>query len=222
MPKQRPIIFSTPMVQAILEGRKTQTRRLVNPQPPEGARPSMPQVYVPVKIKADGEMVEGAPVYGTSDLHGQNWGVKCPYGQPGDVLWVRETFLKLNFKDKEPRFLYKAEPTHQTMGKWKPSIHMPKTAARIWLEITEVKVEKLQDISEDDAVAEGIELIDQARQLVYKRYDDYYSVTSSAYVAFWSLWAKINGEDSWQQNPYVWVVKFKVLSTTGKPLTLNI
>jgi hypothetical protein len=101
--------------------------------------------------------------------------------------------------------------------KWKPSIHMPKDAARIWLMLEDIRPQRLQDITEQDAIAEGILPIDQHGQLVWKRYDENATVTSSPIVSFWSLWSSINGEDSWQHNPWVWVVKFRVLSTTGRP-----
>lgn len=178
MAKERPIIFSTPMVQAILQGRKTQTRRVVK----------RPEVSMQ----------------------------KCPYGQPGDVLWVRESF----YPATNTPFIYKADGWVGD-NTWKPSIHMPKDAARIWLKLTDVKVERLQDIAEADAIAEGIEIIDQEGQKVYRRYDGYYTVTPSAYVSYWSLWASINGEESWLANPWVWVLSFEVLSTTGRKEAAN-
>lgn len=94
---------------------------------------------------------------------------------------------------------------------------MPKVASRIWLMVEEIRVERLQDISEEDAIAEGIESIDQHGSKVWKRYDGYSLVTSDPVVSFWSLWASINGEDSWLSNPWVWVVKYRILSKTGKP-----
>jgi hypothetical protein len=158
--KERPILFSTPMVSAILEGRKTQTRRILK----------NPEVSM------------------------QN----CPYGKPGDLLWVRETWGIE--KRKEKRIVFKARMNDYPIqdDRWRPSIHMPKDAARIWLKLTEVRVERLQDITEKDAIAEGIE--DESPYFYNPKY------------SFISLWESINGEGSFYQNPWVWVLTFEVLS----------
>jgi len=136
--KQTPILFNTQMVQAILEGRKTHTRRLVKDC--SAKHLSMRQK------KAIGES-------------GRNY--ICPYGQVGDVLWVRETYLNFNSKNEKPNYVYKADHPNFHVNfasgeRWKPSIHMPKAACRIWLKITNVRVERLKDISEADAIKEGI------------------------------------------------------------------
>lgn len=190
--KEHPILFSTPMVQAILEGRKTQTRRVVKMKkqitdPAFGYTAFTPKNHISVRgIHANGQ-------YGESFF-------KCPYGQPGDLLYVRETFTPY----RTDKYLYKADEILLINGAWKPSIHMPKAAARIWLEVEEVKVEWLQDISEEDAKEEGVtpDLATDHPKGVY-------------YTAFSDLWTKINGNGSWISNPWVWVIKFKVLSTTG-------
>lgn len=187
--KEHPILFSTEMVKAILDGRKTQTRRIIKNAP--GG----------MDLK---DLYEHSPLYMQS---------QCPFGKPGDLLWVRETFAV--YLDA---FLFKADEPHIFKGlKYKPSIHMPKDYARIWLQVADIRVERLHEISEQDAIAEGIEPVNQAGVIVWKRYDDYYQVSTNPVVSFWSLWANIHSEESWNANPWVWVVSFKVLSTTGKP-----
>jgi hypothetical protein len=171
---EKPILFSTPMVQAILEGRKTMTRRIVK----------------------DKFLIQGNPKFSTrnSELTGV-----CPYGKVGDVLWVREKF----FKHNEHEIWYAAENFPRIIDtdyvKWKPSIHMPKAAARIWLEITNIRVERLWEISDEDAKAEGVKPKEGMWFKRIQRYDE----------AFSELWQSINGEQSWNENPWVWVVEFK-------------
>ena len=164
--KERPIIFSTPMVKAILDGRKTQTRRVIKDQPPL----SMRDMFKPKNLK-------------------------CPYGQVGDRLWVRETFKPYNCMGG---FAYKADGDLSTGFPWKPSIHMPRGASRITLEITESRAERLQDISEEDAKAEGVKCCPNAVS-DYKHH-------------FMILWDSINGKKyPWDSNPWVWVISFKVV-----------
>lgn len=230
MTKVRPILFSTPMVEAILDGRKTQTRRTrgledINRNPDDWH-------FVGFYSLDDGV---GVTFQNCEDFAR----IKCPYGKspdlffdlPGDLLYVRETWLKL---DKShiitSPYVYKAncdsvaEDARKDYIKagypyqWKPSIHMPKAAARIWLEITDIRVERLQDISEEDALAEGVEPMADG----YRNYLPKLSPTAgfrwpTAYHSFQSLWESINGAESWDLNPWLWVVKFKVLSTTGHP-----
>lgn len=172
--KEIPILFSTPMVQAILEGRKTMTRRIVKDKDP--------------------------------------WSViTCRYGQPGDILWVRETFAI--YLDA---FLFKAGYRGVFKGiKWKPSIHMPKDYARIWLQVEEIRVERLHSISKEDAISEGIERINDK---LFKCYGtSSLVVTNVPKDSFMTLWSEINGVESTHANPWVWVIKFKVLSITGRP-----
>lgn len=164
--KERPILFSGEMVRAIFDGRKTQTRRLH-------------------------KTVGGS-------IHPEN----CPYGNPGERLWVRETFRPF-FKDG---FIYLADAgTHRLNARseeeakknwpgWKPSIHMPRKACRLTLEILSLKVQRLNDISEEDAQAEGAKIEDALEPYRY---------------AFRCLWESINGAGSWEQNPWVWVIEFK-------------
>lgn len=199
-PAQRPILFSTPMVQAILAGRKTETRRVVKPMPPA--------TYLGLGINVTKNIVGH---YWSNGLAQRFWPaagkpLQCPYGLPGTVLWVRESFCKIGNTN-----LYKADDKKvmpASAVKWKPSIHMPKAAARIWLQVSEIKVERLQDITDEGAILEGC-LVEQE-----------IFVQGELRGAFINVWSSINGYISWALNPYVWVVKFKVLSTTGKPQNL--
>ena len=187
--KERPIIFSAPMVRAILEGRKTQTRRVVKPQPD----------YV---VK-DAYFTKGL------DVPRRGNDIKCPYGQPGDRLWVRETFsqcvnLGVDRNGEWPKdlFSYSYRATDGLVGdRWKPSIHMPRLSSRILLEIVSVRVERLQDISEADAKAEGA---DPYRLPCHPKREKLRHVDG-----FSLLWKPINGSESWDANPWVWVVEFR-------------
>lgn len=183
--KERPILFSGPMVRAIRECRKWQTRRIVKPEP-DWIRPA---------VGVDG-IAHGYCGSGPTD------GISCPYGKPGDCLWVREAWAPL-VVGNERDFIYRADyhaglEKRDGDQKWKPSIHMPRIACRLMLEITGVRVERLQDISEADAVAEGAQCAG-------------FPAALTNYGAFGQLWKKINGPDSWAANPWVWVVEFKVL-----------
>jgi len=196
----KPILFSTAMVQAILDGRKTQTRRVVK-------GPVMMLDYVVATT------------------------VPCPYGQPVDTLWVRETWahtlqLNINPEDENYGYVYKADgqPWEDYEGwRWKPSIHMPREAARLFLRIKSVRVERLQEISEDDACEEGIEIktIPNADAGDYNCYPRNYMISEKdadgwpyfkeeQYIeSFQSLWQSIKGPESWEANPFVWVVEFE-------------
>jgi hypothetical protein len=183
--KERPILFSAPMVRAILDGSKTQTRRVVKQQPKHAP------------FQTEDSIHELGAEWFTS--HG--WVGKCPYGQPGDQLWVRETWSKCFQRagSSDPAYLYKADLKdgwQYLMGpKWKPSIHMFRVASRIQLEIVSVRVERLNDCSEADAGAEGA----------------YTDPACPAYDSYATLWDSINGAGSWKANPWVWVVEFKVI-----------
>ncbi|HCL3204988.1 TPA: hypothetical protein N2A04_001738 [Pseudomonas aeruginosa] len=203
-PRERPILFNEQMVRAILEGRKTVTRRVMKPQP-----------------DFLGSMVDPNTPFKTLDagLHAR---ITCPYGEPGDRLWVREAWAADAQVDAiAPRDLSQGEPiwypadfsVRQTgcsmisKGRGRPSIHMPRWASRILLEITAVRVERLQDISEEQALAEGVrgEPCDHARQACA----DIGCWGDTAKGAFGFLWESLNGEGSWAANPWVWVVEFK-------------
>lgn len=222
--KEHPILFSTPMVQAILEGRKTQTRRVVKPQPEGDSRPISewnPHVYGSIRAEYETKIVgkifpfkKGNSLYSPS----------CPYGQAGDILWVRETWAYLDFLGPEDAdYVYKASDNgkdweNNTEGwKWKPSIYMPKEACRLFLKIKSVRVERLQDISEEDAKAEGV-LYYGEESNDYKNYeyndiygDDWGVLTAKE--SFKTLWQSINGPESWLANPWVWVIEFELSNT---------
>ncbi|EMP0917375.1 hypothetical protein [Pseudomonas aeruginosa] len=202
--KERPILFNDQMVRAILEGRKTVTRRVVRPQP--DFLSSMVDPNTPFKTLDAG-------------LHAR---ITCPYGEPGDRLWVREAWAADAQVDAiAPSDLSQGEPiwypadlsVRQTgcsmisKGRVRPSIHMPRWACRILLEITAVRVERLQDISEEQALAEGVrgEPCDHARQACA----DIGCWGDTAKGAFGFLWESLKGEGSWAANPWVWVIEFK-------------
>lgn len=217
-----PILFSTPMVQAILDGRKTQTRRVVKPQPNECNHEIFKEAdwkEQPFTPSARG-LLEGR-LFCTFCGNGVNpdgLGIRNPYGQAGDILWVRETFRPIEQDFGSPRFEYKATETINLTDKWKPSLFMSKEACRIFLKIANVRVERLQDISEGDAEREGINIVD------YNCYENYmvekdwnyegmnqkgFHMIEDPVGSFASLWAKINGNQSWENNPFVWVIEFK-------------
>lgn len=218
MKKEIPLLFSTPMVQAIVDGRKTQTRRVIKNIHPECK-------YLPDCNGPGVSFME--PKYFTKPKDEQWVSIaQCPYGKPGDLLWVREKHKRLvNCETSEFAFwsYYADSPEgfHKKYPyKWKPSIHMPKDAARIWLEVTDVRVERLHDISEADAKAEGAPdtlKVDDFKLLKGLGNWPIPKPFHQHQFGFLALWCKINGCPSWLQNPWVWVVSFKVLSTTGKP-----
>lgn len=176
--KERPILFSGDMVRAILYGQKTQTRPVIADKILDRFESVDPDDYG-----------EGMPSYETEDGQLILLSDLCPYGQVGDRLWVRETFT---WDDISGKFLYKADNHYDLpyQSKWKPSIHMPRKASRITLEITDIRIERLQDISEEDAIAEGMN-------------------PELPRAKFRSLWESINGKGSWNLNPWVWVIEFK-------------
>lgn len=196
MKKERPILFSTLMVQAILQGRKSQTRRIVKPQPDENGMSYMANAPLDWNYERDGEW---KPWFFDTD-EGERYAIHCPYGNPGDILWVRETFsLSNDINGNFNHFNYKADNDPlNSIVKWKPSLFMPRAACRLRLEIINIKVERLQDISEEDAKAEGVETLG-----LYPGYDISYR------GKFEGLWNSINGNESWEMNPWVWVIEFK-------------
>lgn len=214
MKNLRPILFSTAMVQAILEGRKTQTRRVVKPQPISVNTETPMSVE---QFKAKGKELEDMGL--VDIIHGTGGHVfpKCPYGKVGDVLWVRETFSRIRFEDETSNYVFKADDDFykdnvEDWQGWKPSIHMPFEAARIFLEITDVRVQRLQDITFIDAGFEGIEYLERGDLSGWKNYMNDYGTYASAMLSFVSLWKSINGEESWNSNPWVWVVEFKKIN----------
>lgn len=217
--KQIPILFSTPMVQAILDGRKTQTRRTIKPQP------ELRQFIGNVTgNKIEGWQIPGTDKFWQPDDAPDCSLLNCPYGKPGDVLWVRETWSSLN-TDNGIEYGFKSTASNATLEamedyklKWKPSIHMPKAACRLYLQITDIRVERLQDISEDDAKAEGIQPLLQSRMQVaidgrlYRNYlnnPELFNHGLRPVDSFKSLWQTINGPESWDRNDWIWVISFK-------------
>lgn len=211
--KERPILFSAPMVRAILAGTKTQTRRVVKPQPHDPAEGTY----------AAPSMIHGTGSYTQDHMLADGFdGGTCPYGQPGDRLWVREAWrteasydaikpslLPVGLRDTlAVPFWYDADLCGNTSGipglqpgKYRPGMFMPREASRITLEIVGVRVELLQDISDADATAEGTP---HSLHLQGGRF---------ANENFAHLWECINGDGSWDANPWVWVVEFKRVTT---------
>jgi hypothetical protein len=241
--KERPILFSTEMVRAILEGRKTQTRRVVKPR----------QVSL-----ADAEAIDhvgnGEFVPVRNKRHGP-FAFKCPYGQPGDILWVRETWAwGKRFSEDYALTLEtipKAKPEYAEiwyladdgLERWKPSIHMPRWAARLFLTVKSVRIERLQEITEEDAKAEGAQPEIEIRSFEDA---DYCEKTGYRY-AFSKLWDSINAKPRpvyeegrivsyvsypWEDiqemrtymgkpwllvgNPWVFVISFEVIGKDGR------
>ncbi|EKN6054076.1 hypothetical protein ACPX3P_000639 [Yersinia enterocolitica] len=187
--KERPILFNAEMVNAILSGRKTQTRRIMRDQPeviPPEDECGVPGYWIPYNA-------------GKTMVRNEMMTIACPLGKPGDQLWVRETF-----GDCGVRLVYRADYDDGAaciVKRWTPSIHMPRWASRINLLITGVRVERLNDISEQDARAEGIKAWrGPAEELVGGK------------LAFFELWDSIYGQkegENWQANPWVWVIEFE-------------
>lgn len=221
--KARPILFSAPMVQALLAGRKTQTRRIVKPQPQPNGGKGLHPVEPYQTSSGNWAWVLAATGHGDGTS-----GNPCPYGQLGDLLWVRETWGRVEFPE---RTVYRANPADDYQwgaGKpsqggfqWKPSIHMPRWASRITLEIVGVRVERLQYTSFTDALAEGIYEADSPSPFSGGRYRPvepspsefvapYCSWYYTPVAAFEHLWDSINGKGSWDANPWVWVIEFAV------------
>jgi hypothetical protein len=185
---ERPILFSGPIVRAILEGKKTQTRRMI-------------------KGQRDMEFDINDPHFGpywlsyATDAEGEDARVRCPYGKPGDRLWVREGHAL----DGSQVFYRAGHAEAQSSGprvdiRWRPSIFMPRRASRITLEITGVRVERLQQVSGPDCWEEGISHAGWDPE----RY-------GSVVECYRDLWQSIHGAGSWDANPWVWVVEFRVL-----------
>ncbi|OAM15255.1 hypothetical protein A7P85_08725 [Eikenella corrodens] len=194
--KERPILFSGPMVRAILEGRKTQTRRIVNPQPKNRRGGRWMYCYESMNKKLEGSFYYSWPDKKNGNCFSERGPesqitYRCPYGQVGDRLWVREAWA---VHPETGSLLYRADDNAPENTRWKPSIHMPRKHSRILLEMTSIRVERLQTISWEDALAEGTDN-DQA--------------TTNAVGSFVKYWDYINGAEAWDMNPWVWVIGFK-------------
>ncbi len=212
-PRERPILFSGPMVRAILEGRKTVTRRPLNAR-------SLKLIDYGAQAGECHYLPDSGPLHPNSVQYYADF---CPYGQPGDRLWVRETteadyctydgvVLSRYTADKEPVLYWDeddGEPI-QAVSHWdyprdsRPSIHMKRSACRLLLEITYVRVERLKDITRSDIRAEGLQCPPElGSDDISPNYRDWYP------AAWRELWESINGAGSWNANPWVWVVEFK-------------
>lgn len=218
----KPILFSTQMVKAIINGTKTQTRREVKPQLPK------------TTYRYDGICLEDANKHWMElikpkgrELELYHGPIKCPYGKVGDILWVRESCQKLILIAPKPnKYVYAADVCNPKFDKpsagWRPSIHMPFEAARLFLRIKSIRIERLKDISSSDAVAEGIEKTKhfESKEFIYKDYlyytDSKHKTLHGFYVmpanSFESLWRSINGDNLWDANQWVWVVEFEKIS----------
>jgi hypothetical protein len=178
------------MVQSILDGRKTQTRRVIKPQP---------------EVSAEGYLMGEwlkKPLAGLLLPKLQDITIHCPFGKIGDRLWVRETFMRIESAYlKYGKIIYKADyissktKDGSPVG-WKSPIFMSKLLSRITLEITNISVERLQDISDEDAVSEGVDRTNT-------------SISGYASERYKRLWESINGKGSWNDNPYVWRIEFR-------------
>ena len=195
--RERPILFSAPMVRAILAGAKTQTRRAVKECHIDAAPPASFFQWLRER---------------------------CPYGLPGDRLWVREAFIhepadfcweaSVSIPCQPASTVYRADHEGDTRGAgWKPSIYMPRNLSRITLEVTGVRVQRLCDISESDAISEGVRQLRDGSECWVGREGPGSLVTPwpTARDAFRDLWQSINGLGSWGSNPWVWVVSFQRL-----------
>ena len=241
-PKERSVEFPKQSadhdIMAILDGRKTQLRLQLNPHPPK----EFCQGDV-AAITNGNRWAIGRSAF--SQLGRGAWppdpypGLLCPNGKPGDRLWVRESHAfsvidpeGFDWREDPDNWdvVYRADTSREGLNwrnaagevippPWRRSIHMPRWASRILLEITDVRVERLQDISDKDALAEGIEIVGGETSCEpYRNYRAQKGMKgrncSSPYASFQTLWTAINGDPSWLKNPWVWVVEFKRLETS--------
>ncbi|WP_312112024.1 hypothetical protein [Pantoea septica] len=232
---ERPIIFNADMVRAVLNGSKTQTRRVIQ----SAAKNMQARGHEVISHRAPGDKWYGDYVYSMRDRSGvwqdftnEQFLAKCPFGAVGDRLWVRETFATLEPGSYEPvtpcdgyaqvvRYAASdrlANSDRDVRGfNWRPSIHMPRWASRITLEITGVRVERLQDISHRDACREGLFREEYNwRENEFPLDDIAYRTSPTAKTrfscpkqCFQELWESIYKPESWQANPWVWVIEFR-------------
>ncbi|MBU1282750.1 MAG: hypothetical protein KJ989_13195 [Gammaproteobacteria bacterium] len=215
MPTEKPILFNGPMVRAILSGQKTVTRRVLKNQMLAGwgiADPAHPLATITSAHPKKGKfsLLIRREIYPDSGKFEHDV-IPSPYGKPGDRLWVREAWARIRVAqapDQEWVVYREGDNRTDYGGPWKPGIHMFRKDCRLLLEITAVRVERLQDISEAQARAEGISPISTGR--FHCGHDEEGQITSKSPVtAFAWLWNSINGEGGWAENPWVWVVEFK-------------
>jgi hypothetical protein len=210
--REKPILFSGPMVRAILDGRKTQTRRIIKPQP--------------VYIESSGRWKwnpTGAVTASREWWEYMDSLSKCPYGTVGDRLWVRETWRPILSGIHAGGFDYRADdPSASGEGfiPWKPSIHMPRRVSRLSLELTDVRAERLHEITAKDILAEGV--VERPHQDPHLGKCPISAFDGCCYPDLRSVWAagwsKINGSDSWTANPWVWVLEFERVLESSSPI----
>lgn len=209
--RERPILFSGPMVRAILAGAKTQTRRVIKPQPELGDKMGFRWRGWMYGIGQDDRETNSNFAHSS-----------CHYGRPGDRLWVRETWCHTGsgvwsideaYLAQDGHVIYRADNTAWSGTKWFPSIHMPRWARRITLEITNIRVERVQEITNADAWQEGIE----APRLPITEPDGYQHQAQGweGIYSFRQLWDSINASRGygWEVNPWVWVIEFRRIVT---------
>lgn len=214
--KERGMIFNAEMIRAILDGRKTQTRRIVNWRGLNGG----------LNLNFSGLKVCEYPkgwVIESESRSSSEWRCQptpCPFGIVGDRIWVRETWAeaggnapelqlyRANYPEHVPSHYEHLRPAEEI--RWRPSIHMPRWASRLTLEITNVGVQRLQSISQNDAAREGLVRLPASGRYCINQGDQYFGGAShDAREVFSWLWSSIYGDDSWQANPWVWVIEFK-------------
>lgn len=218
-----PTLMTTEMVGATMAGRKTMTRRtkgldLVN---------SEPDLHTFLRMQ---EYPDGSwRAIFQSDDSDEPGSIICPYGKPGDLLWIREAFQHVDIPDDFTGYVYKIPvgkdwELSNDMWTWKPGIHMPKEACRLFLLIKNISIERLHDITDQDAVAEGIKPVEsfdsgegKPTQQMYKNYLPTGYMEVRPLASFISLWTKINGKESWERNPWVWVISFEQASIKFVP-----
>ena len=197
--KERGMIFNGEMVRAILDGRKTQTRR--------------PIKWKQTRFTEIGEREDGSKWPWSEDAeHACDFWHPCPFGAVGDRIWVRETWARYNIDQNSHDIAYRATTPADwpEEGRWRPSIHMPRWASRILLEITNIGVQRIRSISQNVAAREGLMRLPATGRYCINHGDQYFGGAShDAREVFSWLWQSIYGEESWKANPWVWVIEFK-------------
>ncbi|PQK86787.1 hypothetical protein [Pantoea ananatis] len=231
--RERPILLNAEMVRAVLNGRKTQTRRVIQSL----AKSMQANGQKVIDYREPGDKWYGDHVFSMRNQSGtwcdytkEQFLAKCPFGAVGDRLWVRETWARYNIDQDTHDIAYRATTPEDwpKEGRWRPSIHMPRWASRLTLEITGVRVERLNSVNEHDAIAEGLAEISKDGQTYkygvpdrdgYPGTDDFgwpwHEWERYPISAYSKLWKSIYGEESWQANPWVWVIEFKRVEVNG-------
>lgn len=208
--KERPVIFNGEMVRAILDGRKTQTRRSISDR-------HLHLIDVASQVGECYPLESGIDHANSQSYYREH----CPFGKVSDRLWVRETWTPESIDAEDGNYSpdYRAMANGQPLdGRWTPSIHMPRWASRITLEITGVRVERLQDISEADAINEGIDAdsLDESQDKYDCIADHNMTGRPTARGHFSDLWQSIYGAENWRANPWVWVIEFRRVDDSAR------